>query len=119
MEQKDYFDSGHNVFVCGALQNPAKMASVLGRDAPFAPAVSLGFYRETQSINGRNIPFMIDDLGDSRRPLTGVVWVALSDADLGRIEELELAGDLRERIAIEVLVGERRVQAFTYVKKRK
>ena len=106
-----------NVFVCGALQDPGKMASLLGRNAPFAPAVARGYRRTRASIAGREVPFMATDPDDPERVLTGVVWLDLSVEDLERIEGLELEGGLRVRVAIDVTVGERTIEAITYLRR--
>lgn len=105
-----------NVFVCGALQNPDKMNSVINRAAPFTPAAVGGFKRITESIDDAAIPFMVpsENLDEI---LTGILWLDLSEQELSKIEGLELNGDFRKRIEIEVCVGQARLPAFTYVKK--
>ena len=115
MKDKDYFGASLNAFVCGALQDPDRMAALLGRRAAFAPAVALGYRRSTETISGHRMPFMIP--ADEEAVLTGVVWLDLNEEDLGRIEELELDGGHRRRITVDVRVGERTVEALTYVKR--
>ena len=106
-----------NVFVCGALQNPDKMHSLIGRSAAFAPAAVSGFRRVTKAVAGKLVPFMVPSKSDHAKILTGVVWLDLTDKELTKIESLELDGDLRKRIRLNVRAGERRVEAYTYIKK--
>ena len=111
------FSGGSNVFVCGALQDPARMSDLLGFEAPFAPAAAGGYRRSVASIDGREIPFMVPDEHDPRSVLTGIVWLDLAKANLDRIESLEFSGGHRRRISIEVRVGELDLTAYTYVRK--
>ena len=111
------FSGACNVFVCGALQNPAEMSALLGLEPPFAPAVATGYRRSVERVDGREVPFMVDDAGDPRNVLTGVVWLDLTRENLERIESLELGGGFRERISIEARIGELKLTAYTYVKK--
>ena len=119
----DSIDSGsvflgaHNVFVCGALQDPVKMSALLGLAPPFAPAAATGYRRTVERIDGEDIPFMVPDEDAPRSLLTGVVWLDLTPASLEKIESLELAGGFRKRIAIGARIGELMVTAHTYVKK--
>ena len=115
--EKDYLGGESNVFVCGGLQHPEKMAAILGRRAPFAPAVARGFRRAWLGEGSGRVSFMLDSPDEPQRILTGVVWLDLSEEEISRIESVELEGDLRKRIAIEVTVGERTLKAFTYVKR--
>ena len=109
--------SGSNVFVCGALQDPAKMSALLGFEAPFAPAAAAGYQRAVERVGGELVPFMVPDREDPRSVLTGVVWLGLASASLERIESLELERGLRKRIAIEARIGELDVSAHSYVKR--
>ena len=111
------FSGGANVFVCGALQNPARMSALLGSEPPFAPAAASGYNRSVERVDGREIPFMVSDDDDPRSVLTGVVWLDLTKESLDRIEALELDGGYRRRIAIEVRIGELDLTAYTYVRK--
>lgn len=111
------FSGGCNVFVCGALQDPARMSELLGSEVPFAPAAATGYKRIVEDIDGKEIPFMVPDEQDPRSVLTGVVWLDLSRAGLDGIESLELHGGLRRRISIEARIGELGLGAYTYVKK--
>jgi hypothetical protein len=113
----DVFSGGSHVFVCGALQNPDRMTTLLGFEAPFAPAVARGYERSVETIDGREIPFMVPDERDPRSVLTGVVWLGLASESLDRIESLELEGGYRRRISIETRIGELDLKAYTYVKK--
>jgi hypothetical protein len=111
------FSGSSNVFVCGALQDPARMSALLGLEASFAPAAASGYIRSVERIDGREIPFMLPDERDPRSVLTGVVWLGLSEASLDRIESLELEGGYRKRVAIEARIGELDLPAYTYVKR--
>jgi hypothetical protein len=111
------FSGEFNVFVCGALQNPARMSALLGFEVPFAPAAASGYRRSLERIDGREIPFMVPDDRDPRSVLTGVVWLDLARASLERIESLELDGGHRRRISIATRIGELDLTAYTYVRK--
>jgi len=117
LEEKDYFGGRINVFVCGSLQHPGKMAPQIGRNAPFAPAVARGYSRTWQTVDGRDVPFMLPDPVDPQSALTGIVWLDLSEEEVEKIERVELQDDLRWRIDIEVRIGERRMEAITYIKR--
>jgi hypothetical protein len=111
------FSGAHQVFVCGALQDPSRMSALLGLEPPFAPAAVTGYRRAVECIDGREIPFMIPDRDDPRSVLTGVVWLSLARASLEMIESLELAGGFRKRISIEARIGELDLTAYSYVKR--
>jgi hypothetical protein len=111
------FSGACNVFVCGALQDPARISVLLGLEPPFAPAAVTGYRRAVERVDGEEIPFMVPDRDDPRRVLTGVVWLDLAKASLERIESLELAEGLRKRITIEARIGELDISAHTYVKR--
>ena len=114
---KDLFAAGWNVFVCAALQSPAMMRSLIGRAAPFAPAVVRGYRVTSEAIGGREYPFMIPDPDHPHGVLPGVVWLGLDEQDLANIEVLELEKELRRRIEIQVQVGNLHVDAITYLKR--
>jgi hypothetical protein len=111
------FSGGRNVFVCGALQDPAEMTALLGLEPPFAPAATMGYRRTVERVDGKDVPFMVPDQEDPQSILTGVTWVDLSSASLEKIEGLELEGGFRKRITIEVRAGELRLPAYTYVRR--
>jgi hypothetical protein len=111
------FSGECNVFVCGALQDPVEMSSLLGLEPPFAPAVATGYRRTVERIGGKDIPFMVPDERDSQSALTGVVWLGLARASLEKIESLELDRGIRQRIAIQARIGELRLTAHTYIKR--
>ena len=111
------FSGADNVFVCGALQNPVEMSMLLNLEPPFAPAVATGYRRSVEHVDGEDVPFMVSDASDPRIVLTGVVWLDLARESLERIASLELGGGFRERISIEVRIGELTLTAHTYVKK--
>jgi len=113
----EVFSGRLNVFLCGALQNPARMSALLGLEPPFAPAAASGYRRSVERIGGREIPFMVPDEHDPHSVLTGVVWLDLAKASLDRVESLELDGGYRERLAIEARIGELDLTAYTYVRK--
>ena len=114
---EDIFNQGMRVFVCGALQNPAKMRDVTGQSPAFAPACVAGYKRTTEIIEGNKVPFMVPDTSDPACILTGVVWLNLDQATLDRIESLELGGGFRRRIEITAHVGELNLTAYTYIQK--
>lgn len=114
-EKVDYLDSGRNIFVCGSLQQPKKMAALVGREAAFAPAVALGYRRLWRKVEGRDVSFMEVDPQNPNRPLTGMVYVGLTDEEVAGVETYELEGGVRRRVTIEVFVGDRRVEALTYL----
>lgn len=111
------FSGALNVFVCGALQNPAEMSNLLKLESPFAPAVATGYRRAVERVDGEDLPFMVPDASDPRSVLTGVVWLDLARESLERIESLELGGGHRERIRIGIRIGELELKAYSYVKK--
>lgn len=111
------FSAERNVFVCGALQDPLEMSSLLGLEPPFAPAVATGYRRAVERIDGKDIPFMASDERDPQSALTGVVWLGLSRESVEKIESLELEGGLRERITIQARIGELSLTAYTYIKR--
>jgi hypothetical protein len=116
-EERDYLGGETNVFVCGGLQQPERMASIVGRSPPFAPAVARGFRRAWIEVGKERVSFMLDCPEAPDRILTGVVWLGLSEEEIGRIESFELKEGLRKTVAVEVAVGERTVKARTYVKR--
>jgi hypothetical protein len=111
------FSSGCKVFVCGALQDPAKMSALLGLEPPFAPAVATGYRRSVERTTGKNVPFMVADKRNPHAVLTGVVWLDLTRESLEKIESLELEGGLRRRATIEVRIGEGELAVYTYLKR--
>ncbi|MBN1946931.1 MAG: gamma-glutamylcyclotransferase [Bradymonadales bacterium] len=111
----DYLAGKVNLFVCGALQDPARMSALVGRSIPFAPAVCLGFRRITRRVGDREVPLMVADLGNPSRVLTGVVWLDLSGSEVRAVETLELEGNLRKPVAVQVMVGELLLDAITYI----
>jgi hypothetical protein len=117
ISSESVFSGARNVFVCGALQDPLEMSALLGLEPPFAPAAATGYRRAVERIDGRDIPFMVPDPEDPGSLLTGIVWLDLAAASLEKIELLELAGGFRKRVTIEAQIGERRISAYTYVKK--
>lgn len=106
----------NNAFVCGALQNPEKMTELLGHPASFAPGLVYGYDHRLIPIDGKQVPLMLPDRQPSRA-LSGVIWLNLAAADLAAIEALEMEGNYRTRVDIEVLVGHRRLSACTFVQK--
>jgi hypothetical protein len=111
------FSGACNVFVCGALQDPARMSALLGLEPPFAPAAATGYRRAVERIDGEDIPFMAPDREDPRNVLTGVVWLDLTTESLEKIESLELDGGFRRRVTIDVRIGELELAARTYLEK--
>jgi hypothetical protein len=111
------FSGSRNVFVCGALQDPAKISALLDAQPPFAPAVATGYERVVEPIGGEEIPFMVPGADHPHGVLTGVVWLDLSAEGVERIDSLELERGFRKKVPIEVRLGERTLAAFTYVKR--
>ena len=111
------FSGACNVFVCGALQDPARMSALLGLEPPFAPAAATGYKRAVERIDGKDIPFMVSDHEDPGNVLTGVVWLDLTTESLEKIESLELDGEFRKRVTIDVRIGELELTARTYLEK--
>lgn len=114
-DKEDYFGGKINVFVCGALQSPDKMTPLLGRNAPFVPAVAGGYWHTLQRIEGKEISFMVKD--DPRKMLTGIVWLDVTEEEVRGIEKFEFAGNFRKRAAIKVQIGDKVIQAITYVRR--
>lgn len=114
----DVFAAGRRVFVCGGLQHPDRMAELLGGRRPsFAPALATGFARVWHEKEGAQVSFMVPAPEDPARPLGGILWLGLGEADVAAIESLELAGDLRRPHEIDVKVGEATLRARTYIEK--
>lgn len=116
-QPETWFSGRRNVFVCGALQHPDRMTAIIGRRAPFAPAVALGYRRTSKTIGGRSVGFMIPDPTAPGRPLGGVIWLDLTAPEVERVRRVELAENLREEIVIDIGVGDRQVRAATYVER--
>ncbi|HPQ69428.1 MAG TPA: gamma-glutamylcyclotransferase [bacterium] len=107
----DYLTMGINVFVCGGLMNPVRMGGLIGRNAPFAPAIADGYtHRHVEAS-----PFMLPD-DDPSAALLGVVYLGLSSAEVARVETLELDGGYRKQIPLEVRVGDRICPAISYTR---
>lgn len=117
LEDKDYFGGIINVFVCGPLQDPNKMRALVGRSLPFAPAVTTGFVRRWEKVEGKDYFFMIFTPNRPENILTGVVWLDLTRDDLKKIEVFELRDNVRKRVTIKVQVGDRTIDAITFIKK--
>ena len=108
---------GYSVFVCGSLQNPQKMAELIGREAPFAPAVVFGFRHENLEIGGRSIPFMLPAPEAPERVLTGIAWLALSMEELDRIASVELADNFRQKILLTSHLGSKELQIISFTRR--
>ncbi len=115
VQKRDYLDGDVNVFVCGGLQDPDKMASLIERAAPFAPATAIGFEHIHEDVDNAPVAFMVPSQNE-HAVLPGVLWLDLKTADLDRIETIELHGNLRRRFNISVRVGAKTVDAITYVR---
>jgi len=111
------FSRGLRAFVCGGMQNPEKMAGIIGRQAAFAPCCVQGYMRTSAVIDGDEIPFMAPDEQDPHSVLTGVVWLDLGQDELEKIEQFELGSGHRKRVEVRVLLGELRLNAYTYIRK--
>jgi hypothetical protein len=104
-----------NVFVCGGLQNPGKIAGLVGRPLSLAAALAPGYVHKTVNVGGKLVPFMMP--GDPKAMLPGVVHFGLSVAEFAAVEQFELAGGLRRRLDLKVLVGKHPTKVITFVKK--
>ncbi|HPM76867.1 MAG TPA: hypothetical protein PK961_07230 [bacterium] len=110
-EAGDCLTRGTNVFVCGGLMNPVRMGGLIGRNAPFAPAIADGYtHRHIETI-----PFLLPD-DDPAAALLGVVYLGLSAEEVAQVETLELDGGYRRKIPLEVRVGDRICPAISYAK---
>ena len=116
MEPFRDWSGARNVFLIADLQDPARWPELIGRTPAFTPAVAYGFRRAVLEIDGAQKPFMLE-ADDPQRTLAGTVFLGLSAAELDRVDAVELAGGLRRRIELEVTVGERRVDAVSFVKR--
>ena len=117
-DESDKGPAGANaVFVCGALQDPARMTELIDRPAPFACGAVTGYFRGIAEIDGEEVAFMVADDDEPDRVLTGVIWLDLTDVDVAAIETLELDRGLRATVQVEVIVGDETILARTYVKK--
>jgi len=110
-DERDYLTMGTNVFVCGGLMNPAKMGALIGRNAPFAPAIADGYTHRHIESN----PFMLPD-DDPAAALLGVVYLGLTAEEVAWVETLELDGGYRRQIPLEVRVGDRICPAISYAR---
>ena len=110
------WEEGYHVFLVAALQDPGRWPSLLGRQPAFAPALAYGFRRARLDVGGELLSFMLE-ADDPQRALSGTLLLGLSPAELERIDTVELAGGHRRRIELEVAVGERRVDAVSYLKR--
>ena len=114
IQKHDFLAGVNNLFVCGSLMEPAFVASLLGHPAAGAFAVARGYRRVCEEVEGKVIQFMIPE---AEGVLPGMVWLDLSDDDVGCFEKFEKAPELRERVDLTVLVGDLSLPAFTYLKK--
>lgn len=116
-EKKDYFGGVMNVFSCGVLQSPSRMKTIIGHNAPFAPAVAFGFTRRWEKVKDKDYFFMISTPDKGERVLTGIIWLDLTRDDVKRIETFELQENVRRRVTIKVQVGDRFIDTITYIKR--
>ena len=110
------WEEDHHVFLVAALQDPRRWPSLLGRQPPFAPALAYGFRRARLDVGGELLPFMLE-ADDPQRALSGTLLLGLSAAEVERLDAVELADGHRRRIELEVTVGQRRVDALSYLKR--
>jgi hypothetical protein len=106
-----------DVFFCGALQDPAEIARLIGRLPPSAPAVAPGFARIESTVDGVPMAFMVPAPDGPAAVLCGTVYLGLEERDLRAIEADELRGGHRVRVEVDVLVGDRPLRAVTWVKR--
>ncbi len=117
-KEKNHFSGKINVFVCGGLQNPERMESLLGIKASFAIGAVNGYYRNSEFVAGQEIPFMKPSPDKPNLILTGVVWLNLTKKSLHLIDGIELKGNHRKATQLQIQIGEVKVIATTYVKKQ-
>ncbi|MFC1888401.1 gamma-glutamylcyclotransferase [Thermodesulfobacteriota bacterium] len=111
---RDYLGGLSNLFVCGALMDPGFVADLLGHPVAGAFAVALDYARGYEEVDGEKVHFMTPEKGGV---LPGMVWLDLSDEDVRCFEAFEQVPRLRERVDLEVRVGDILLPAFTYMKK--
>ena len=111
---RNYLGGVNNLFVCGALMDPGFVTDMLGHPVAGAFAVALDYARSYEEVDGDKVHFMKPEKGGV---LPGMAWLDLSGADVGRFEVFEQVPRLRERVDLEIRVGDIVLPAFTYLKK--
>lgn len=102
------------VFVCGSLMDPDIVAHVVGRRIAMAPALAMGYSRGYEEVDGKQMHFMRRDPG---AVLPGMALLGLGEQELARLEKFEQCPDVRERVDIELRIGDATVRARTYLQK--
>ncbi len=107
-------DSKERVFVCGSLMSPAFVAGLVGHEIAMSPAVAEGFSRGWGESEGKKFHFLYKNPGGMT---PGVILLGLSAEDIARLEEFEQAPKVRMRAELEVVCGDLRLPAHTYLKR--
>jgi hypothetical protein len=102
------------VFVCGALMNPDFTAGVIGRAAAVCPALAPGFARGYGEVGGKQIHFMRREPGGM---LPGMAILGLTTDELKKLEAFEQCPNLRQKTGLEIIVGDAKIPAITYLQK--
>lgn len=110
------WEGPHHLFVAAGLQDPARWQGLIGRQPPFAPALAFGLRCATLDVGGCREAFLLE-AHDPHHVLLGTLFLGLSDDEIERFETPLLDDGLRRRVALEVVVGDRRVPAFGYLKR--
>ncbi|MDP8222582.1 MAG: gamma-glutamylcyclotransferase family protein [Candidatus Lernaella stagnicola] len=116
-EDRDMLRTARRVFVCGSLQNPSRMAEVVGRPLSFATCFVTGFAHRTLSVGDRLVPFMLATPNDRQHTLPGVLYLGLTEKELRKIMDVELGDGHRKRVEVQVRVGSHSLEATTFIKK--
>ncbi|MEW5944997.1 MAG: gamma-glutamylcyclotransferase family protein [bacterium] len=108
---KDLAGDANLTFVWGLLMDPDFIKKLLGHRVAFAPATLKGCARsaEGKGFSLRKKPGGI---------VNGVVLVGLSREDVFRLNEFEEAPTVMARRRTDVYVGDEKVKAFIYLKRK-
>lgn len=103
------------VFVCGSLMIPDFVAWVVGRPPAVCPAMAPGFARGWGTVDDKQIHFMRREPGGM---LPGMAILGLSPDELKKLEAFEQCPAIREKTGIEIIVGDAKISAVTYLQKQ-
>ncbi len=107
-------ESKERVFVCGSLMSPAFVAGLVGHEICMSPSVAEDFSRGWGESEGNQFHFLYRNPGGMT---IGVILLGLSPEDITRLEEFEQAPNVRMRAELEVVCGDTRLPAHTYLKR--
>ena len=102
------------VFVCGALMSPDFTAGVIGRAPAVCPALAPGFARGYGMVDDKQIHFMRREPGGM---LPGMAILGLSEDELEKLEAFEQCPAIRDKTELEIIVGDAKIHAITYLQK--